>query len=187
MRLSSALIRSMFASLLATICSAVSCGSPSWVSTACLAPLPALPAFAVLAEPACFVPPAPFAAGAACPFFPTPSTPVKTPTTPPIAPPKHAAHGSGSLVAGLRSLLNALNHLRIDGRRRAEKHDDNGPEHEAPPQMHTRCRCRADHYLVSMVDLGLLAESFGARLRILPYPDIIVFAPRESTVPPRWL
>src|SRR4030095_6981453 len=45
-RFSSFLIRSILASLLATICSAVSCGAPAWVSTCgCLAPLPALAVF----------------------------------------------------------------------------------------------------------------------------------------------
>src|ERR1044072_2198522 len=45
-RFSSFLIRSILASLLETICSAVSCGAPAWVSTCgCLAPLPALAAF----------------------------------------------------------------------------------------------------------------------------------------------
>src|SRR5665213_4559071 len=85
----------MFASLLATICSAVSCGSPcSWVITACLVAL--VPLLALLfGLSACLVP---FAAGAACPFFPTPSTPVNTPTTPPIAPPSTPPTGPAALL-----------------------------------------------------------------------------------------
>ncbi len=50
------LIRSMFASLLATICSAVSCGSPVESARPCLVALLPLPAFAVFADPACFGP-----------------------------------------------------------------------------------------------------------------------------------
>jgi hypothetical protein len=71
---------------------------------------------------------------------------------------QHASDGSGGLIPGLCSLLNALNHLRIYRRRRAEKHDDNCPKREAQSHMRTRCRCRANHYLVSMVDVDLLDE-----------------------------
>src|SRR6185437_12804376 len=139
-RFNSALIRSILASLLATICSAVNCGAPCWVSTAdccgdaaasCAgaaasaagageAPsgagavaaswaggAPCLAAFAPLAEvlaalagAACFAPlGALVAVGAGdCALFPTPSTPVNTPTTPPIAPPNTPPTGPAALL-----------------------------------------------------------------------------------------
>src|SRR3981189_1019752 len=115
----------MFASLFATICSAVSCVSPSCVSTACLVSLPPLPALAAFAEPVCLVP---LPAGA-WPVFPTPSPPVNTPTPPPTA------DGSDPLVAPRGSLLNALNQpLRICRLGRAEKQDDNGSNRKMQSQ-----------------------------------------------------
>ena len=98
-KLSSVLIRSMFASLLATICSPVSCGSPAWVNTTCLVSLRALVAFAVFAELGSFASVELLAAGgAACPVLPTPNTPVNTPTTPPIAPPNTPPTGPAALL-----------------------------------------------------------------------------------------
>ena len=70
---------------------------------------------------------------------------------------EHPADRSRRLVALFCALLNALHHLRIDRRRRAEKHDDNGPQRETQFRTRTRRRCQADHYLVSMVDFNLRA------------------------------
>src|ERR1700736_584704 len=97
-RFNSVLTRSILASLLATICSAVSCGAPSWVSTACCCvPLAALLAFAFFPGAACFDP----GAGAGSFFVGTPSTPVNTPTTPPIAPPSTPPTGPAALLPSL--------------------------------------------------------------------------------------
>src|SRR3569833_1639126 len=109
-RFSSFLIRSILASLLLTICSAVICGAPGWVRTAgccdcCLAVLVALLPFAGFAASPCLEESpcledcpaldaspclASLAAGA-CPLLllllppvKTPVTPKTTPTTPPI-------------------------------------------------------------------------------------------------------
>jgi hypothetical protein len=65
---------------------------------------------------------------------------------------QHPADRPGRLVALLGSLLNALNQpLRIGSRNRVEKRRDEYPKRET--QSWLRKRCRADHYLVSTVEL----------------------------------
>src|SRR3954454_23340320 len=107
----------MLASLLETICSAVSCGAPAWVSTAaccccCLAAFAALLPFAgfdvspcLEGSPCLEASPclASFAAGACPPLLllppvRTPVTPVTTPTTPPMAPPSTPPTGPAALL-----------------------------------------------------------------------------------------
>src|SRR2546423_14894956 len=98
-KLSSVLIRSMFASLLATICSPVSCGSPAWVNTTCLVSLRALVAFAVFAELGSFASVELLAAGGAgCSVMPTPHTPAHTPTPAAQRPPHTASPGPAPAV-----------------------------------------------------------------------------------------
>src|ERR1700722_4868363 len=102
----------MLASLLATICSAVSSGSPcSCVRTAAslvtFAPLAALPVSLAASLGASFaVSLADFGEPGGCfalfaGVCPAPSTPVKTPTTPPIAPPSTPPTGPAALLPSL--------------------------------------------------------------------------------------
>src|SRR5579871_2672268 len=101
-RLSSVLIRSILASLLLTICSAVSCGAPSCVSTwTGLPPFVAAAVFAsTLAFLPCLSPGAALLLGGALfgPPVTAPTTPPTTPTTPPIAPPSTPPTGPAALL-----------------------------------------------------------------------------------------
>jgi hypothetical protein len=68
---------------------------------------------------------------------------------------------SGGFVALFGSLLNALNQpLRMDRGGRAQNCYDNCPERETQSSLRASCRCRADHYLVSMVGLDGEAEQY---------------------------
>src|ERR1700736_828420 len=116
------LIRSMLASLLATICSAVSCGSPGWGRTACLVTLPALPAFAGFAGPRLFRRGRALRCGRCLLPFPDPEHPGEYADHATDRASQHAADRSGGLVAGLRSLLDALHQaLRLSCGGRVEK------------------------------------------------------------------
>jgi hypothetical protein len=77
---------------------------------------------------------------------------------------QYATDRPGRLVALLGSLLNALNQpLRIHRRRRVEKHRDKYPKRETQSWLRKRGRCRADHYLVSIVEPGIgRLSDFGA-------------------------
>src|ERR1700709_774367 len=99
---SSVLMRSIYASLLATICSAV-----NWGSAACAAGWAALPfaVFAPLAGLACF---ASGWVGSCGIVAETPDPPAEDTHHSADSAAQHTAHRSGRLVAGLRSLLDAF-------------------------------------------------------------------------------
>jgi hypothetical protein len=94
---------------------------------------------------------------------------------------QHATHRPSRLVTGFRSLLDTLDQpLRICGKRRVEKHDDNCPKRDAQSQPGTHWRCRPVHSLLS-INFDMLAGCFWKAAGILPGKDIIVFTPSEST------
>src|ERR1700688_171710 len=65
---------------------------------------------------------------------------------------EHAADGSRGLAPLFGASLDTLNHLRIHCQGRAQKGNDNARKHDAQFRARARRRCRADHYLVSMVE-----------------------------------
>jgi hypothetical protein len=64
---------------------------------------------------------------------------------------QHTAYRPSRIIAGFRSLLDTLDQpLRICGKRRVEKHDDNCANRDAQSQPGTRWRCRPVHSLLSI-------------------------------------